>query len=68
MGRVSPSIPKSTLAAIGHLITASAPGTPAGLAMGAALQQLRVNAGATALEYADTNVDYMAMMPAIGVG
>lgn len=38
--------------AAGDLITATANDTPSRLAMGTALQVLRVNAGATALEYA----------------
>ena len=37
----------------GDIITGGSSGTPARLAMGSALQHLRVNAGATALEYAD---------------
>lgn len=52
MGRVSSAIPKSVLTAVADIITASAVGVPSRLALGAALQGLRVNAGATALEYA----------------
>ena len=37
----------------GDIVTGGASGTPTRLGIGAALQHLRVNAGATALEYAD---------------
>lgn len=52
MSRVSGGIAKRLLTAIGDLITASAVGTPSRLALGGALQVLRVNAGGTALEFA----------------
>lgn len=45
-------IPKSIVDAAGDLITATADNTPARLAKGTALQVLRVNSGATALEWA----------------
>lgn len=46
-------VAQSLFDAAGDLITATANDTPSRLAMGTALQVLRVNAGATALEYAD---------------
>ena len=47
---VNPILP-SLLTAAGDIIYASAAGTPARLAIGTALQQLRVNSGATGLEW-----------------
>lgn len=57
MGRASSAIPKDILTTTGDLIVASAANTPARLAMGTALQGVRVNAGATALEYAAAGGD-----------
>lgn len=55
---------QSLMIAQGDMVQASSANTPARLALGTALQQLRVNAGATALEYAAAGgVTFQAAYP-----